>query len=217
MASGMKSVSVSRSSNGGEIGYEVEKAYPSYTSYLTTRIGNDRYKVLDDRKILWTILPDKMKVGEFSAQQATGSFAGRKWTAWFTNDVPLIDGPYKFSGLPGLIVLVSDETGSHRMELRGIKKMASTSPQELNTQGKDIPFTNRKAVEVNRPQYAKLLKQYESDPVQGMREMMNRPDAKVKVNINGQEYSDPKEVLRALEQAALEEIKKNNNKIELIP
>lgn len=217
MAAGMKSVSVSRSSNGGEIAYEVEKAYPIYDTYLTTRIGNDRYKVWDDRKILWTILPDKLKIGEFNAQKATGNFAGRKWTAWFTNDLPLIDGPYKFSGLPGLIVQVSDETGSHKMELKGIKKINTATVEELNTQGKDIPFTNKKPIEVSRQQYIKLLKQYENDPVQGMREMMNRPDSKVKVNINGQEYSDPKEVLRALEQAAREELKKNNNKIELIP
>jgi hypothetical protein len=56
-----------------------------------------------------------------------------------------------------------------------------------------------------------------NDPVQGMREIMNQPNSKIKININGKEISDPKEVLRAMEQNAREEMKKNNNKIELIP
>jgi len=50
-----------------------------------------------------------------------------------------------------------------------------------------------------------------------MREIMNQPNSKIKININGKEISDPKEVLRAMEQNAREEMKKNNNKIELIP
>ena len=217
MAAGMKSISVSRQSNGGEINYEVEKTYPSYKTSLVARVGNDSYKVLEDRKIEWKILPEKKKIGEFNTQKATTNFAGRNWTAWFTNEVPILDGPYKFSGLPGLIVEISDETGSHKMELKGIKKLKEIKEEELNTQGKDIPFTKKKPIEVNRQQYIKQLKQYENDPVQGLREIMNQPNSKIKININGKEISDPKEVLRAMEQNAREEMAKNNNKIELKP
>ena len=217
MAAGMKSISVSRNQRGGEVSYEVEKSYPDYKTNLISRVGNDSYKVLEDRKLNWKILPYKMKIGEFNAQNATTDFAGRKWTAWFTTDVPVLDGPYKFSGLPGLIVEISDATGSHKMELKGIKKLKEIKEEELNTQGKDIPFTKKKPIEVNRQQYIKQLKQYENDPVQGMREIMNQPNSKIKVNINGQEFTDPKDVLRALEQNAREEMKKNNNKIELQP
>ena len=217
MAAGMKSISVSRNQKGGEINYEVEKSYPEYKTSLTARVGNDSYKVLEDRKLDWKILAEKKKIGEFNTQKATTDFAGRKWTAWFTSEVPVLDGPYKFSGLPGLIVEVSDDTGSHKIELKGIKKLKEIKEEVLNTQGKDIPFTKKKPIEVNRQQYVKQLKQYENDPVQGMREIMNQPNSKIKININGKEISDPKEVLRAMEQNAREEMKKNNNKIELIP
>ena len=217
IAAGMKSISVSRNQKGGEINYEVEKSYPEYKTSLTARVGNDSYKVLEDRKLDWKILAEKKKIGEFHTQKATTDFAGRKWTAWFTSEVPVLDGPYKFSGLPGLIVEVSDDTGSHKIELKGIKKLKEIKEEVLNTQGKDIPFTKKKPIEVNRQQYVKQLKQYENDPVQGMREIMNQPNSKIKININGKEISDPKEVLRAMEQNAREEMKKNNNKIELIP
>ena len=70
---------------------------------------------------------------------------------------------------------------------------------------------------MSRKQYLKQLTQYENDPVQGMREILAQPNSKVKININGSEISDPKEILRAMEQNARDEMKKKNNKIELIP
>jgi hypothetical protein len=61
------------------------------------------------------------------------------------------------------------------------------------------------------------LKEFENDPVQGMREILAQPNSKVMINVNGREISDPKDVLRELEQNARDEMKANNNKIELIP
>ena len=61
MAAGMKSISVSRNQKGGEINYEVEKSYPEYKTSLTARVGSDSYKVLEDRKLDWKILPKKIK------------------------------------------------------------------------------------------------------------------------------------------------------------
>lgn len=217
MASGARSISVSRNSSGGEVKDEVEKTYPDYQIYLISALGNDAYKVLEDRKPEWKIEPDKKQISTFKVQKATTDFAGRKWIAWFTTDVPIQDGPYKFSGLPGLIVEISDAQANHKMELKGIKKMAATQTEELNTNGKNIPFTRKKPLEVSRKQYLKQLLQYENDPVQGMREILAQPNSKVKININGSEISDPKEILRAMEQNARDEMKKNNNKIELIP
>lgn len=217
MASGMRNISVSKQRRGGEINYEVEKSYPEYQTYLVSNIGNDTYKVVEDRKPDWKISSEKKKLGTFSVQKATADFAGRKWTAWFTTDVPIQDGPYKFSGLPGLIVEVADQTGTHKMELKGLKKIPESTTEELNTQGKDIPMLRKKPIEVNRQQYVRQLKQYENDPVQGMREILNRPNSKVMINVNGKEISDPKEILRELEKNAKEEIQRNNNKIEHVP
>lgn len=217
LASGTRNVSVSRQRQGGEINYEVEKTYPDYKTYLIASLGNDAYKVLEDRKINWKIAPEKKQLGEFKVQKATTEFAGRSWIAWFTTDVPIQDGPYKFSGLPGLIVEIDDQTGTHKMELKGLKKIPETKTEELNTQGKDIPFTRKKPIDINRQQYVKQLKQFENDPVQSMREILSRPNSKVKINMGGKEISDPAEILRAMEQKAKEEMARNNNKIERTP
>ena len=209
LASGTRNVSVSRQRQGGEINYEVEKTYPEYKTYLIASVGNDAYKVLEDRKINWKIAPEKKKLGEFNVQKATAEFAGRSWIAWFTTDVPIQDGPYKFSGLPGLIVEIYEQTGTHKMELKGLKKITETKTEELNTQGKDIPFTKKKPIDVNRQQYVKQLKQFENDPVQGMCEVLFRTSCKVKINVCGKEISDSAEILRAMEENAEEEMSRN--------
>ena len=51
-------------------------------------------------------------------------FRGREWTVFYTEDIPLMDGPWKFHGLPGLIMKASDENGHYTFECIGIKSQA---------------------------------------------------------------------------------------------
>lgn len=67
------------------------------------------------------------KIGEFNTQKAETNFAGRKWIAWFTSDIPFQDGPYKFHGLPGLIVKIESADKTHSMELKGVKNNRRTA------------------------------------------------------------------------------------------
>ncbi len=216
--SGSKSISVTKT-NRGEVNFEVEKTYPDYKVYLKNSIGSDTYRVEEDRALEWKILPEKMKIGEFEAQKATTNFAGRDWEVWFTMEVPIHDGPYKFHGLPGLIVKAQDVDGTHIMQLQALQKRKSAQA-ELETglaQGRTIPFITKKSIDVNRVQYAKQLEIYRKDPVKGMREMLSQPNTKVVVSFNGNEASNPNEVLRTMEKSAREKMKTNNNPIELIP
>ncbi|MCO4304644.1 GLPGLI family protein [Riemerella anatipestifer] len=87
----------------------VLKTYPNYEVELYTKIGFDDYAVRDERKMQWKIAPEHETFKNWKVQKATTEFAGRKWTAWFTTDIPIPDGPYKFHGLPGLIVKMEDQ------------------------------------------------------------------------------------------------------------
>lgn len=217
-ASGSRSFSVSRYRGGSKVDFEVEKVYPEFQTFLTTGIGNDQYKVAEDRSLNWKISADKQKIGEWNAQKAETDFAGRKWIAWFTSEIPFQDGPYKFHGLPGLIVKIEDEEASHVMELKAFKNQTHKASEEFKgPDGMSVPLVKGKPVNVTRSQYLAKMEQYRADPVQGMREVLSRPNSKVKININGQEYSDPKDVLRMMEKQAKEEMARNNNPIELKP
>lgn len=58
--------------------------------------------------LAWEISSEEKDLLNFHCQKAEVSWAGRQWVAWFTQDVPLPEGPYKFGGLPGLIVELYD-------------------------------------------------------------------------------------------------------------
>ncbi|KMQ61280.1 hypothetical protein ACM39_17850 [Chryseobacterium sp. FH2] len=78
-------------------------------------------------KISWKIDNEKKKIGEFNCQRAFCVINNRKFEAWFTNEIPLNDGPYRFKGLPGLIVQVYDEKKYFVFTLEGIKKQNITT------------------------------------------------------------------------------------------
>ncbi|MDE6023692.1 MAG: GLPGLI family protein, partial [Muribaculaceae bacterium] len=51
---------------------------------------------------------------------ATCSYRGREWNVWFSTELPWHDGPWKFSGLPGLVVSASDADGMYQFDLKDI-------------------------------------------------------------------------------------------------
>ena len=65
---------------------------------------------------------DTATISGYKAQKATTDFGGRSWVAWFTPEVPYNDGPYKFRGLPGLIVKVHDTRNHYVFKLLSIEK-----------------------------------------------------------------------------------------------
>lgn len=221
---GSGNLNVNRKDNAGQVGYKVTKSYPDYKTFLLTRVSMDQYKIREDRKPEWKILPEKQKIGAYNAQKATASYGGREWVAWFTTEIPFQDGPYKFYGLPGLIVQIEDTTGSHRMTLQGNKKteaFAALGETELPGNVK-IMGIGGKEIEVTEDQFKKVWKAYVNDPSKNMREMMmrnggdnNNTRVTFKVQTqDGREITDQNQVFREIEKKTKESLAKNNNPIE---
>lgn len=71
----------------------------------------------------WQLSSDTMTIGNHLCQKAEIEIGNRKWTAWFDPNIPISDGPYKFAGLPGLIVKMNDVTNSWSFILSTIEKI----------------------------------------------------------------------------------------------
>jgi len=67
----------------------------------------------------WEILSDTMSINGLACQKATTHFGNRIWEAWFCPSIPISEGPYKFRGLPGLIVKINDIQNYWNFELSG--------------------------------------------------------------------------------------------------
>ena len=72
---------------------------------------------------LWNILSDTSTVAGLLSYKAICTFGGRNWTAWFTPEIPISEGPYKFSGLPGLIIRLDSEDGDYNFTLSGVERL----------------------------------------------------------------------------------------------
>lgn len=65
----------------------------------------------------WVISEDNTKeLLGYQCRMATVDFRGRHWTAWFAEDLAIPFGPWKFEGLPGMILEMYDDSGTHRFE-----------------------------------------------------------------------------------------------------
>ncbi len=58
--------------------------------------------------INWTITQETKQIQGLDCQKATGYFKGRNYDAWFCSSLPYSNGPWKFGGLPGLIIEAYD-------------------------------------------------------------------------------------------------------------
>lgn len=157
---------------------KVYKFYPEMKVQYVERISsgftpmNIGYN--DETKMNWKITDEKAKIGSYNTQKATADFGGRKWNAWFTSDIPLQDGPYKFHGLPGLIVKIEDDGQNYSWELKGNKKVENfneiTYLESISPGG-----SGGKVSEVSREKFDKTFNDFKKDPFASMRPML-RPE-----------------------------------------
>jgi len=85
-------------------------------------IKDFKYRYVENDKLNWEILKEKKKIGKVNAQLAKCTAYGRVWYAWFSVEIPLNYGPYKFKGLPGLIVNLYDSEKKLNFTLENYKK-----------------------------------------------------------------------------------------------
>ena len=73
----------------------------------------------------WKISKEMKQIQSFLCRKAVTTFRGRRYVAWYTEDIPLPGGPWKFDGLPGLILEVSSVDGVlsiHADQLRRVEE-----------------------------------------------------------------------------------------------
>ncbi|MEA1847707.1 GLPGLI family protein [Chryseobacterium sp. MHB01] len=65
----------------------------------------------------WELADETKIINTITCKKAEVRFKGRNWIAWYAPEIPLPYGPMKFSGLPGLIIKITDEKEDYDFEL----------------------------------------------------------------------------------------------------
>lgn len=187
------------------INYSIEKNKKDQKTFYKDRLGRDQYSYEEDRPLNWKILSETTKIGDYKVQKAETDFGGRKWTAWFTTDLPYQDGPYKFSGLPGLVVKAEDSTGDYSFDL--MKNYKISDFPEM------VTFGN--VMKVKRTDYVKQQEKYKTDPASFMSSQRGGGGISAPMRIGGGGNQNPADMRKRMEERAKEEAKRNSNPIEL--
>lgn len=104
-----KILTISYPRNKGEADYYVLTDYVQGTYIYQDRIAGGTYRYSDSLPSFdWQILPEYKDINGTKCQKAVGRYMGRKYEAWYATNLPVKACPWKFYGLPGLIVEVYD-------------------------------------------------------------------------------------------------------------
>ena len=75
----------------------------------------------------WEIHDEEKTLDKYLLKKATLYFRGRNYVAWYSEEYPLSFGPWKFSGLPGLIMEIYDTTKRYHWQINSIKQTKNTT------------------------------------------------------------------------------------------
>lgn len=190
----------SLNSNGFENQYYIKKDLLNNKAEKIITNGEMNFSLLIDEKLNWNILPEKKKITIYNVQKATVNYGGRDWTAWFTPDIPISDGPYIFCGLPGLILTLEDDKSQYSFNVVEIKKNNG-----------ELFDARKKAISIDWNQFHQLALSYYDHP---NRELENRLSS-------GKSYvtdAEGKRInldIKLMNKDQQDYIRKNNNPIEL--
>jgi GLPGLI family protein len=176
-------------------------------NFINIKFGYYSFKTTD--KINWHISGETKKIQQYTLQKATARFGGRNWVAWFAKEIPFNEGPFKFSGLPGLIFEIYDTGKNFIYNLIKSEELPGLFPTEGFLESN---FGN-KAISITEKQKQKLLTEFFNDPFSFERTNFTKNDT-LHININGKEISTLDE-LNAQVKNMQEVIKKYNNPVEI--
>ncbi|PQA97645.1 GLPGLI family protein [Chryseobacterium piscicola] len=152
--------------------YTIHKIYSPKSVKFYDKFQTANLVIKENQFPEWKIKNDFKKIGEINCQRAVAEYRGRIWEVWFSKDYAISDGPYKFSGLPGLVVQINDTEKDHEFNLIQIKK--------IKTNYDFLPKSNK---EINEKEYRKLWADYRftSDEIDSMN--MNSKEGNITLHL----------------------------------
>ncbi|GHV56924.1 hypothetical protein FACS1894182_04540 [Bacteroidia bacterium] len=150
---------------------EIYKNYPAGKMTVTDHIASSAYLYEEPlNEMQWQMTTDTMTILSYLCQKATASFRGRQYEAWFAPELPVSDGPWKFTGLPGLILAV--EEAAHHYSFKAIGLETVTSP---------VRFVKKDYIKTNRKELAKIQRRFVEDPMGFITNSMPGTNVKIKI------------------------------------
>ncbi len=164
---------------GGET-FSIYKNYPAGKFTTTDKIATDWFlieELIPTQE--WVMTADTKDILGYKCHSAKCNFRGRDYIAYYTDQVPVADGPWKFGGLPGFIMEVRDVGDHYSFVCVGINSKANrpiTMPQ--------VEYNKTSRVKFYQTKY-----RYDTNPtgyletVSGVKVSVTTPDGKPRTDL----------------------------------
>ncbi len=134
------------------------KTFKGKEIFSVEYIGIEPFKIVCGSQLNWKLAAETKSISGYHCQQASVELFGRKWKAWYTAEIPIQDGPWFFSGLPGLVLEVEDTEGYFSFSYVGHVKIKNSIP--------NYSFTNKlKAPTLSSDQFNKKWNAFRKNPL----------------------------------------------------
>jgi len=135
----------------------------------------------------WQLTSDTATIAGYKAQKAITNFGGRKWVAWFSPELPINDGPYKFNGLPGLILKISDTQNHYVFDFISIEKP---------TEKLMIDYIKKDFIKTTKQKFFRSKDYFREDIINRVQEKGASSDAQQRAARNAKKRNNPLELKR---------------------
>lgn len=121
----------------------------------TDQIGMDHLLYSEPLPAIdWELEEGERTILGYACRRARCTFRGRSYKAWYAPEIAVSAGPWKFGGLPGLILAIRDDSGVLDLEATGVEQRIEP-----------IRMTERNYMKTNRRKYLELKQRAMTDPV----------------------------------------------------
>ncbi|WP_194851250.1 GLPGLI family protein [Nonlabens antarcticus] len=95
---------------------------------VTTKdiVGLTNYVIYEDEFPSYQFTNEEKLINGFNCKLVKANYSGRTWNLWYTEEIPLTAGPYKFHGLPGLVIYAADNEEHYIYSLYKYKPIEKT-------------------------------------------------------------------------------------------
>ncbi|HKK77965.1 MAG TPA: GLPGLI family protein [Saprospiraceae bacterium] len=121
--------------------------------------SSNRHYLQEAFSLKWETLPGVDTIAGLPCYKATTQHGGRRYTAWYSPQIAIPDGPYVFQGLPGLITKVVDADQLYSFEIKTYQVKPERNYYLFPFIAQDYPLS------IDRSSYAARSRKEKEDPV----------------------------------------------------
>lgn len=116
------------------------------------KILNVTYNYEVEEKAKWNFLNETKKIQGYTCKKAIGKYHNKVITVWYTEEIPISEGPYTFKNLPGLVLEAYDSKDYFHFTLESLKRVVKPiRPLEGTVSTEYSKFTKKRSDIFNDP------------------------------------------------------------------